>query len=163
MNVDHAVMRREGRWAGWSLIETLVVLALLAAVLVAGAWWSLRDPSAAAIAQELARVATTVRWSAVSEGVPVLMLSAGPDPVLRSLRGRYACQADTEDTRLVWTAPARSSIGWPAMGLAFAPDGRPRRCDASAVGNTTILIEGPRGDRAAVIVASLGRVRWERR
>ena len=156
-------MRREVGLSGWSLIETLVVLALVGVSLAAGAWWSLRDPSAAAIAQELARIVTTVRWSAVNEGTPVLMLSAGPDPELRSLPGRYACQADAEDTRLVWTAPARSYIGWPAMGLAFAPDGRPRRCDGSAVGNTTILIEGARGDRAAVIVASLGRVRWERR
>ncbi len=156
-------MRSGSRLHGWSLIETLVVLALLGMALSVGVWWQLRDPSAVAIAQELARVVTTSRWSAVHEGAPVLMLIAGDDAELRSLRARYACEAHPDETRLAWTAPPRSFIGWPTMGLAFAPDGRPRRCDGSAVGNTTILIEGARGDRAAVIVASLGRVRWERR
>ena len=156
-------MRCGSRLDGWSLIEVLAGLALLGMALSVGVWWQLRDPSAVAIAQELARVVTTSRWSAVSEGAPVLMLAGGTDVELRTLRGRYACKADPGETKAAWTAPPRSFIGWPAMGLAFAPDGRPRRCDGSAVGNTTIVIEGARGDRAAVIVASLGRVRWERR
>ena len=138
-------------------------LALLGVALSVGAWWHLRDPSAVALARELTRVVTTSRWSAVHEGAPVLILAGGTDVELRVLRGRYDCEAGPHETRLTWTAPPRSFIGWPAMGLAFAPDGRPRRCDGSAVGNTTIVIEGVRGDRAAVIVASLGRVRWERR
>lgn len=51
---------------------------------------------------------------------------------------------------------------WPPRGLLFTPDGLPRTCDGGGVGNTTILLEH-RGRHAAVIVSSLGRVRWELR
>lgn len=50
----------------------------------------------------------------------------------------------------------------PPRGLRFTPDGLPRACNGGGVGNTTILLEG-RGRQAAVIVSSLGRVRWELR
>jgi hypothetical protein len=53
-------------------------------------------------------------------------------------------------------------VAWPPRGLLFTPDGLPRTCDGGGVGNTTILLEY-RGRQAAVIVSSLGRVRWEMR
>ena len=53
-------------------------------------------------------------------------------------------------------------LSWPVRGLMFTPDGLPRTCDGGGVGNTTILLEH-RGQQAAVIVSSLGRVRWEMR
>ena len=63
-------------------------------------------------------------------------------------------------------AQSHVSIGvdvrWPPRGLLFTPDGLPRTCDGGGVGNTTILLEH-RGRQAAVIVSSLGRVRWELR
>lgn len=154
-------MRYRGLPMGLTLTEALVVLAVLAiaGVFVLGA--TLRGPSAASIAQELTRLATLTRWNAVQESAPRTLLAVGGGEFLAVVDGSYQC--DAQWGREVWTAPPRSWIGWPSMGLAFAPDGRPRRCDGSAVGNNTILVEGPRGDQAAVIVASLGRVRWERR
>jgi hypothetical protein len=55
-----------------------------------------------------------------------------------------------------------SVLQFPPRGLLFTPDGLPRTCDGGGVGNTTILLEY-RGRQAAVIVSSLGRVRWEPR
>ena len=148
---------------GLVLTEMMVVLAVLGIVLSLVAWSSQRGVSASAVAQELARIVVAARWSAVHEGQPrTLLVSAGSDEI-SAVRGAFRCDDLGPDRRVIWSAPPRTFVGWPAMGLAFAPDGRPRRCDGSGVGNTTILIEGSRGDRAAVIVASLGRVRWERR
>lgn len=146
---------------GLTLIESLVVLAVLAVALTPVMLFGLSRPSAASVARDLTRVATLTRWTAVQEGTPrtLFVTQAGRGLVVAS--GPYTC--DPEAASDVWSAPPRSLVGWPRMGLAFAPDGRPRRCDGSAVGNTTVLVEGPRGDEAAVIVASLGRVRWERR
>lgn len=149
------------RRRAWTLIELLVVLAVLGVLLGALAWSVLRGPSAAAVAQELARVVTLARWTAVQEGVARTLLSSAGSEL--SVAPGYACDAAAPGGRPTWSPPPRTLVDWPTRGLAFAPDARPRRCDGSAVGNATILIEGPRGDRAAVIVASLGRVRWERR
>jgi len=44
----------------------------------------------------------------------------------------------------------------------FTPDGLPRTCDGGGVANSTILLEHG-GRQAAVIISSLGRVRWELR
>ena len=148
---------------GLVLIEMIVVLAVVGIVLGIGIWWSQRGPSAAAVAQVLARIVVVSRWSAVHDGNPHVLLASASGAELSAVRGAFACNVPTPERRVIWSVPPRTFVGWPAMGLAFAPDGRPRRCDGSGVGNTTIHIEGPRGDRAAVIVASLGRVRWERR
>ena len=149
---------------GMALVESIAVLAVVGILLGFGVWWSQRGPSAAAVAQELVRVVVASRWSAVHEGLPRTLLVAGAtgDDIF-AVAGSFGCDDGAAGKRVVWSRPPRTFVGWPAMGLAFAPDGRPRRCDGSGVGNTTILIDGPRGDRAAVIVASLGRVRWERR
>jgi Tfp pilus assembly protein FimT len=155
-------MHAGGGWRGFSIAELLVVVGLFAIALGMGMWSWLRSPSAASVARELASVVSASRWTAVHLGAPRLLAADGTGQDLHVTQGGYGCAGATEGP-VVWSAPARSVVGWPAMGIAFAPDGRPRRCDGSAVGNTTILIEGPRGDRAAVIVASLGRVRWERR
>ena len=53
-------------------------------------------------------------------------------------------------------------VAVPTRGLAFDPQGRPRACDGSAVGNATIVLR-TQGREAAVVIASLGRIRWERR
>ena len=144
-----------------TLVEVIVVLAVLGVLLGALMWSGLRGPSAAGVAQELARIVALARWSSVQAGAArTLVASAAGE--LSAVPG-YACDAASPGTRPVWSPPPRTIIDWPTMGLGFAPDGRPRRCDGSAVGNATIPIEGPQNDRAAVIVASLGRVRWERR
>ena len=148
---------------GVALAEVIVVLAVLGVLLSLGVWWSQRGASASVVAQELARIITATRWSAVHEGQPRTLLAGAGSDDLSALPGSFTCNEMVPGRRVIWTAPPRTVVGWPAMGLAFAPDGRPRRCDGSGVGNTTIVIEGSRGDRAAVIVASLGRVRSERR
>jgi hypothetical protein len=66
------------------------------------------------------------------------------------------------DACIVPAGTAAATVRWPARGLLFTPDGLPRTCDGGGVGNTTILLEY-RGRQAAVIVSSLGRVRWEMR
>ena len=68
--------------------------------------------------------------------------------------GRWRCIAAPADRAV--------RVGWPGRGLAFTPSGMARTCDGGGVGNTTILLEH-RGRQAAVIVSSLGRVRWEMR
>ena len=146
---------------GLALVELIVLMTVLALVAGALLWSGLRGPSAAGVARELATAVSLTRWSVVQEGAARTLL-ASPGGDLSAAPG-YACEVAASGARATWSPPPGTRVGWPPMGLAFAPDGRPRRCDGSAVGNTTILIEGPRGDRAAVIVASLGRVRWERR
>ena len=148
---------------GLALIEAVAVVAVFAIVLSFGVWWSHRYPRAATVAQNLVRVVVASRWSAVHEGVPRSLVQGASGDEIRVMAGGYTCDDGAAGARVVWARPPRTFVSWPAMGLAFAPDGRPRRCDGSGVGNTTVLIEGPRGDRAAVIVASLGRVRWEQR
>ena len=156
-------MSRAGNVVGLTVVELLVVLALLGAAMGGVAQWLVARPSAADVARELVRHLTSSRWSAVSAGAPTTLVLLDVTKGIAEIDGVYACDPAGFVARHRWVPPRRFSVRWPIMGLAFAPDGRPRRCDGSAVGNTTILIEGPRGDRAAVIVASLGRVRWERR
>ena len=148
---------------GVTLTELLVAIAIV--TIIGGVALSSRlsmRTTASAAADGLARTLAVQRSLSVRSGAPASLRQDGSGNIVRLTGGAYGCDADG-DVSLVFEPPPRSAIDWPGMALAFAPDGRPRRCDGSAVGNTTILIEGPRGDRAAVIVASLGRVRWERR
>ena len=129
---------------GLTLIELLVVMLVVAMV---GAWYPFRSTSglasdarsvAAAVAQARARAAT------VGTVTPVFGATCNPRPVV-PLEGLTS-----------------ATVSWHARGLMFTPDGLPRTCDGGGVGNTTILLEH-RGRQAAVIVSSLGRVRWELR
>ena len=125
---------------GWTLVEWIVVVALLGlvAAIAATAWTGSRAHADAAAA--LARRIASVRWQAVLAGRAAPCLSDD------AFAGRGG------DVR----------IGWPRRGLSFTADGLPRTCDGGGVGNATILVEHREG-RAAVVVSSLGRVRWELR
>jgi len=115
---------------------TLVeVLLTLAVVSLVGAWFFARGDALGGMARDVARQVATARLQAVVDG-------------------GWHCVA----------APAGAAVvvAWPARGLSFTPDGLPRTCDGGGLGNATILLEH-RGQRAAVIVSSLGRVRWEMR
>lgn len=115
---------------------TLVeVLLTLAIVSLAGAWLLVRGDALGGMARDVARQVASARLQAVVDG-------------------GWRCLA----------APAGAArvVAWPARGLSFTPDGLPRTCDGGGVGNATILLEH-RGRQAAVIVSSLGRVRWEMR
>jgi prepilin-type N-terminal cleavage/methylation domain-containing protein len=129
----------------FTLTEVLVTIAIVM-IVVSSTWVSMKS-GVNADAHHLTSILLRLRAIAITSGAPV---TAAGTP----------CLAGPPPTAAV-TMPS-SIVAWPARGLLFTPDGLPRTCDGGGVGNTTILLER-RGDRAAVIVSSLGRVRWERR
>jgi prepilin-type N-terminal cleavage/methylation domain-containing protein len=130
--------------SGLSLIELLIVLAIVSAV---GMWYGARPTEGlAADARSLAGAVALARARAAADGHHATVFGATCDPPPRTaLEGLTTAE-----------------VSGPARGLQFTPDGLPRTCDGGGVGNTTILLER-RGLQAAVIVSSLGRVRWEMR
>jgi prepilin-type N-terminal cleavage/methylation domain-containing protein len=152
---------RSGR--GLTLLEVIVVLAVLALVLgIAVA--ATRPSRAARTAQELAAVIRSARWSAIVTGTPtVLLASVNGATVVRLTGHEFGCDPTSAATEVVWTLEHRGvSVAWPSRGVAFAPDGFPRSCLGDGVGAATVPVEYASA-RAAVVVSSLGRVRWERR
>jgi Tfp pilus assembly protein FimT len=124
-----------------SLVELLVVLGLMG--LMAGGLWLLNPHTGLAREAELlARLLRDTRLTAVVSGVPQVV-------------GGTAC-AGTVAHGL------RASVTFPTRGLLFAPDGLPRACHGGGLGNTTIGLRSGQGE-AAVVVSTLGRVRWEMR
>jgi hypothetical protein len=124
-----------------TMLELLILMAILAAIaaFVAAAWPNHDFARAFAARVAAARVEAIASGGQVSLAIrPCIGTVAVPTPEAGLLRG------------------------FPARGLLFTPDGLPRTCDGGGVGNTTILLEH-RGRQAAVIVSSLGRVRWEMR
>ncbi len=129
---------------GLSLVELLIVLAVVSVV---AAWPGVRPPNGlAADARSLAGAVALARARAAADGTHVTVLGASCEP----------------PPRIAPEGLTRARVSGPARGLLFTPDGLPRTCDGGGVGNTTILLEH-RGRQAAVIVSSLGRVRWEMR
>ena len=130
--------------SGLSLVELLVVLLVVSAV---GLWHGNRPINdLAAEARSLAAAVALARSRAAADGTTATVFGATCDPPPRT-----ALEGLT-----------RAAVSGPRRGLQFTPDGLPRTCDGGGVGNTTILLEH-RGRQAAVIVSSLGRVRWEMR
>jgi prepilin-type N-terminal cleavage/methylation domain-containing protein len=120
--------------SGFTFVELLVVLVVLGVI----AFW-IKGLDAQASLEEASRSAAQLIVS---------------HRLSSTLQSRFTCIEDLARLRHVAQVPLR--------GLAFGLDGLPRTCDGSGVGNTTILLEH-RGRQAAVIVSSLGRVRWELR
>lgn len=125
---------------GWTLVETVVVVALLGLAVAIGSTVFVGAGAHAEAAATLARQIATARWHALVTGTAAPCLPDG-------LQG-----APPRDVR----------VAWPTRGLSFTADGLPRTCDGGGVGNATILVEH-RGRQAAVVVSTLGRVRWELR
>lgn len=126
---------------GIAALELLVVLAVLGIVAVGSLAWS--DAGIVDDARALARhVARHRAWALTGASAAGTCVLAADAPVVPGLRARL--------------------VAAPRRGLAFGADGLPRTCDGGGVGNTTILLEH-RGRQAAVVVSSLGRVRWELR
>jgi hypothetical protein len=127
--------------AAVTILEVLILLAILAVVAVVGAMaWPNHDFGrvfAARVAAARVEAVVTGRRASldVRPCVGTVSVPTPEEPLLRA---------------------------FPARGLLFTPDGLPRTCDGGGVGNATILLEY-RGRQAAVIVSSLGRVRWEPR
>ncbi len=147
-----------------TIVEILVALSILA-ILASIAWYALRPTLAARSAHELSRVVRHARWLAVTSGVPAMLLTPdyGGSIVLVS-DSAWQCDPDVApQVRRVWRAPPRRlAVSWPVRGIAFAPDGFPRSCRGDGVGSATASLRDDT-TAAAVIVSSLGRVRWERR
>jgi prepilin-type N-terminal cleavage/methylation domain-containing protein len=145
---------------GVTLVELLVVVAIVG--VVAGlSVVLLRPPGFVPAARELALVVRHARWLALASGEPVILLvSEGRSVVM--LRGPlWRCDAPA-GAAPVWEGGGRSlSLAWPSRGIAFGADGFPRSCGGDGVGSATALVHGRYGS-AAIIVSSLGRVRWER-
>ena len=147
---------------GFSVLETMLVVALVV-VLGIAAFIAFPRTGATEHARELARTLTVVRWRAVLHGAPITVRPAGHDAVW-IIEGRYTCDTESvRGARRVQFTGIPATSAWPAHAVAFAPDGRPRSCSGGGVGSATIEIGDRRGERADVIVAALGRVRWERR
>jgi hypothetical protein len=144
----------EGSSSGWNeeddgmrslaaatILEVLILLAILTvAAAVGAAAWPYHD-----FARAFAARVAAARVEAVATGGQVSL-------AVRPCVGTVT--VPMPDEPLLRAFPPR--------GLLFTPDGLPRTCDGGGVGNTTILLEH-RGRQAAVIVSSLGRVRWEMR
>jgi prepilin-type N-terminal cleavage/methylation domain-containing protein len=137
---EHGAMRSEH---GLSLLELLVVMAIVS--LVGGTLLARpMDGGSAALsrdAEKLASALRTLRLVAVLDGrvVPVLGEGCEGAPLLR---------------------PSGVEASFPARGLAFSADGLPRPCASGGLGNLTITLRRGTAE-AAVVVSSLGRVRWE--
>lgn len=155
-------MRGIVRTPGLSIVEMLVVLALLAIVVGVGLV-VLRPNVVHRDAAALAAAVRSVRWLAVTSGAHVAIVRGQDGSLFRHRADSSSCRAPTPVGAPIWTPTVPVVSTWPVGGLTFGPHGRPLRCDGSAVGNATLLLSGRDGARAAVVVASLGRVRWERR
>ena len=146
--------------SAFTTTELLVVLLLLA-VVATGALAVRGGGSAHRDAASLARALTSSRWLAVATGEPTIVV--GRDEAIYLARG-FPLHCNREPVgAAVWELSRSGTWRWPSMGLAFGAHGRPLRCDGSAVGNATITLSGRDGSSAAVVIASLGRIRWERR
>jgi prepilin-type N-terminal cleavage/methylation domain-containing protein len=148
--------------SGITLAELLLALAVIGIVAGIASSVAGRGGAASRTAREVATAVRGARWLAVSEGRPVVLVALPSGSLARTSGGAFACESGAP-LRTVWEQTSGVLVAFPSRGIAFAPDGRPRRCDGSGAGNTTIGIASRSGDRAAVIVSITGRIRWERR
>jgi prepilin-type N-terminal cleavage/methylation domain-containing protein len=147
---------------GLTLLELLVALAVVA-ILTAIGWTVFRPPLSSRVAMELARLVRSARWAAVLDERPAILLARDGGRSIVVLRdGGWRCDAAAPGT-LAWEAGGRRVVvAWPVRGVAFGPDGFPRSCHGDGVGAATVVVSDGAAS-AAVVVSSLGRVRWERR
>ncbi|HEX7001732.1 MAG TPA: prepilin-type N-terminal cleavage/methylation domain-containing protein [Trueperaceae bacterium] len=151
--------------AGFTLVETLVALAMLGVVLAIGFFTlrpSLEMRAARAMRALLLQARTQAIWSGLS--VAVVETAGGSAFVAREFDPASACS----DGRVLATLRLRDfpgvrlSDGLRAGGIYWLPSGGGRSCAGGGVISDTVLLQGPRGG-AAVVVSSLGRVRLEAR
>ena len=150
------------RARGLTIVEFVIVMAVLV-IIVGSATFAWRIGSVHRDAATLASAITSIRWLAVTTGVPVAIVRRRDGALFRRVGHPLGCDEAAIDNVPIWIPNRSMTLTWPAAGLAFGAHGRPLRCDGSAVGNATITLTGRDGSSAAVIVASLGRVRWDRR
>jgi hypothetical protein len=102
------------------------------------------------------------RWLAVASGEAAILLARDARSVVLVRGPAWGCDVPDGATP-AWEASGRGlSLAWPSRGIAFGADGFPRSCRGDGVGSATALVEDGVAS-AAVIVSSLGRIRWERR
>ena len=153
---------------GWSILEVLVVLAILT-VLFALAVLLLRPSPSRHAAVRLAGELTTSRLRALAGGAPTAtVIAADGSRWERRVGTPWAdapttCDSGTVDERFDLTPafPGVTIVGGSDVGIVWFPTGWGRTCDGGAVFNRRFVVSGPRA-RHAVVVSSAGRVRWER-
>ena len=153
---------------GWSILEMLVVLAILALLFALGVAL-LRPPPSRHAAVRLAGALTTARLRALAGGAPTALVVAADGASWERRVGTpwsdatATCRDGSVDERLDLTPtfPGVTIASGSEAGIVWFPTGWGRTCDGGAVFNRRIVLSGPRA-RHAVVVSSAGRVRWER-
>lgn len=150
---------------GWSLVEMLVVIAILA--VLAGIGMALMRPSPSRHAAVLlATELTAARLRALAGGAPTAVVADGPSDVRRRVGAPWD---DAPSTCTAGRIDASTDLAsFPGVviasglddGIVWFPTGWGRTCSGAGVYNRRIVIAGPRRSHA-VIVSSAGRVRWE--
>lgn len=149
------------RRLGLTLLEVLVVVAVFG-VVATGLTAASRPRAAHDHARALSHAIAAQRWRAVQENQVVVIRASDRGDVVVTSRGWFTCDL-LDDAHVLLERRQGVILDWPSAALAFTTDGRARRCDGGGAGNATIDVVDRQGNRAAVIVAALGRVRWERR
>ena len=150
----------ETRSAGVTLVELLIVIGLIAVLVLA--FVVVRTRPAHEQARSLALAVAMQRWRSVQEGKVVVIRPTSTGATVVAARGHFTC-AVLDGAPVILGLRPDVTVRWPSAALAFSADGRARRCDGGGAGNATIEMVDRHGNRAAVVVAALGRVRWERR
>lgn len=141
---------------GFTLLEMLLVLALLGVVSVAGAQ-VLRPSSAQRAARAYLHTLQGVRIDAIA-GRPGAVRWNPSEGAFVVRRGADPCAAPVR-TRLA--PPDRVAVTrWLRAGVVWRPDGTGRACDGGGVYGGRVRFEDRRGGWD-VVVASTGRVRLE--
>jgi prepilin-type N-terminal cleavage/methylation domain-containing protein len=157
---------RRLRTHGFTLIEVLVVLAVLGSV--AGIGLTFARPAsdmraAVALRSVLLWARAEALWQGASVAVRELPLGLGYE-ARRLEPGADACDSGEVIGRLLLAEHpgVRIAAGLGAReGLLWLPTGGGRSCDGGGVISATIVLRSPLG-ATRVVVSSLGRVRVER-
>jgi prepilin-type N-terminal cleavage/methylation domain-containing protein len=151
---------------GFTLIEVLVVLALLGSV--AGIGLTFARPAtdlraATALRSVLLWARAEALWQGSSVAVRELPLGVGYE-VRRLTDGVDSCDSGEVIGRLLLAEHpgVRIAAGFGSReGLVWLATGSGRSCDGGGVISATIVLQSPLGS-SRVVVSSLGRVRAER-
>lgn len=151
------------RTHGFTLVETLVVLAVTA-VLLALALTYTRGGGTLRAAHALKASLLWARTNAVWSGVPVAVteLPGGAGLLLTQLgAGSTKCGNGSELARFrLRDYPGVTLAAGLPRGVVWLPDGSGRSCDGGGVISATMRLLGGQGG-AKVVLSSLGRVRVE--